>query len=134
MSELLQAAKAVIEELNSGMPHDGVSEEAEDALRAAVERAEKQETVRLSDDEIRELFLSNGFTIKDGCSDLKPYVFQAARAIEFAAQQAERERIRARVKLAAEKTWKAGDWYVGPQHNNIEAFVEELLRDDDEQP
>lgn len=42
------------------------------------------------------------------------------------------DRIRARVKLAAEKTWKAGDWYIGPQHNNIEKFVDALLEDGDE--
>lgn len=44
-------------------------------------------------------------------------------------QQAERERIRARAKLAAEKTWKDGDWYIGPQHNMIEKFVDALLED-----
>lgn len=43
--------------------------------------------VRLTDAEIREIFLANGFTIKDGESDLKPYVFKAARAIEARAQQ-----------------------------------------------
>lgn len=30
---------------------------------------------------IRDVFLSNGFTIKEGCSDLKPYVYSAARAL-----------------------------------------------------
>ena len=35
----------------------------------------------LTEDEIRSIFLANGFTIKDGLSDLKPYVYQAARAI-----------------------------------------------------
>ena len=44
----------------------------------------------------------------------------------------ERERIRARAQIAAEKTWPAGDWYIGPQHNMIEKFVEELLREDDD--
>ena len=46
--------------------------------------------------------------------------------------QAERERIRARAKIAAEKTWRAGDWYIGPQHANMERFVAELLEDGDE--
>lgn len=40
--------------------------------------------VRLSDEEIRDVMLSNGFTIKEGYADLKPYVFQAVRAIEQA--------------------------------------------------
>lgn len=49
-----------------------------------------------------------------------------------AAQQAERERIRARARIAAEKTWKAGGCYVGPQHYIIEKFVDALLEDGDE--
>ena len=40
---------------------------------------------RPSDDEIRAVFLANGFTIKDGQTDLKPYVYQAARALLSAA-------------------------------------------------
>lgn len=35
----------------------------------------------VTDSMIREAFLTNGFTIKDGHSDLKPYVYAAARAI-----------------------------------------------------
>ena len=46
--------------------------------------------------------------------------------------QIERERIRARAILAAEKTWKAGDQYIGPQYFILEQFVEELLREGDE--
>ena len=34
-----------------------------------------------SDAEIREVFLANGFTIKPGHDDLKPYVYQSARAL-----------------------------------------------------
>jgi hypothetical protein len=34
----------------------------------------------LSDDDIRAVFLAHGFTIKPGCDDLKPYVYEAARA------------------------------------------------------
>lgn len=48
--------------------------------------------------------------------------------------QIERERIRARAQIAAEKTWRAGDWYIGPQHNMIEQFVESLLEQSDEHP
>jgi hypothetical protein len=32
----------------------------------------------LSKDQIREIFLKNGFTIKEGQTDLKPYVYTAA--------------------------------------------------------
>ena len=35
----------------------------------------------ISDEQIRAVFLANGFTIKDGLSDLKPYVYAAARAL-----------------------------------------------------
>jgi len=35
----------------------------------------------VSDEEIREVFLANGFTLKPGHIDLKPYVFSAARAL-----------------------------------------------------
>ncbi len=35
----------------------------------------------ITDDQIREVFLANGFTIKDGQTDLKPYVYAAARAL-----------------------------------------------------
>ena len=36
----------------------------------------------LTNERIRELMLANGFTIKDGLHDLKPYVYEASRAIE----------------------------------------------------
>jgi hypothetical protein len=32
----------------------------------------------ITQDEIREVFLRNGFTIKEGQTDLKPYVYAAA--------------------------------------------------------
>lgn len=35
----------------------------------------------ITDDQIREVFLKAGFTIKPGQDDLKPYVFEAARAL-----------------------------------------------------
>lgn len=38
-------------------------------------------TTELTDDQIRDVFLANGFTIKDGQPDLKPYVYAAARAL-----------------------------------------------------
>lgn len=36
----------------------------------------------LTEDEIRDIYLANGFTIKEGQTDLKDYVYMAARAIE----------------------------------------------------
>ena len=41
-----------------------------------------QSVPKLTDAEIRSIFLANGFTVKEGQTDLKPYVFEAARAIE----------------------------------------------------
>ena len=43
----------------------------------------------ITDDQIRAVFLANGFTIKEGQTDLKPYVFAAARALLAAAQPAD---------------------------------------------
>lgn len=33
------------------------------------------------DSKIREIFLRNGFTIKEGYDDLKPYIYAAAREL-----------------------------------------------------
>lgn len=116
MKDLIHAAKSVIDYWNRSWPlGDKLIQ-----LRAAVERAEKQEAVGF--DEWYE-----SVTIDfENCED-------AARRAWTAAQQAERERIRARTKIAAEKVW-FGDWFVGPQHCLYEQFVEELLRGDDAQP
>ena len=35
----------------------------------------------MTNDRIREIFLANGFTVKPGQADLKPYVYAAARAL-----------------------------------------------------
>lgn len=35
----------------------------------------------LTDKEIKEVFLANGFTVKEGQTDLKPYVYAAAKAL-----------------------------------------------------
>lgn len=64
-----QAAEKYVKELRS-------CEAERDALRARIEDAEKQEPA--SKDLIRDVFLRNGFTIKEGCDDLKDYVFNAA--------------------------------------------------------
>lgn len=50
----------------------------------AGQQAECEKRKPLSNDEIRSIMLDNGFTIKDGCKDLKPYVYAAVRAIEKA--------------------------------------------------
>lgn len=41
----------------------------------------------VSDEQIKAVFLANGFTIKPGCDDLKPYVYAAARALLAVLQQ-----------------------------------------------
>lgn len=43
----------------------------------------------LSDDQIRAVFMAHGFTIKEGQTDLKPYVYAAARALLAVADGAE---------------------------------------------
>lgn len=35
----------------------------------------------MTNDQIRAVFLANGFTVKEGQTDLKPYVYAAARAL-----------------------------------------------------
>jgi hypothetical protein len=39
----------------------------------------------MKNDQIREIFIANGFTVKEGQTDLKPYVYAAARALLEAA-------------------------------------------------
>jgi small-conductance mechanosensitive channel len=41
--------------------------------------------VSLTYEQIRTIYLDSGFTIKEGLTDLKPYVYASARAIESAA-------------------------------------------------
>ena len=43
-----------------------------------------RKAVKLTPDEVREIYLANGFTVKDGQTDLKPYVFESANAIQDA--------------------------------------------------
>ena len=68
---------------------EAISEEGwqwEDLLAAARAVTEEQYEAsaqdRLSQDEVREIFLECGFTIKQGQTDLKPYVYEAAQALE----------------------------------------------------
>lgn len=57
----------------------------------------------VSDAQIKAVFLANGFTIKEGLTDLKPYVYQAARALLATGGQAQAvERIAIDMKQTAE--------------------------------
>ena len=60
-----------------------------EAAHAAISATQPAQAAQpVSRDVIRDVFLRNGFTIKDGCSDLKPYVYAAANALlEVAAAQ-----------------------------------------------
>lgn len=62
-----------------------------DLLAAANAVTEEQHEAvtnpRLSQDEVREVFLKAGFTIKEGQTDLKPYVYEAARELENRVRQ-----------------------------------------------
>ena len=52
-----------------------------EAMRWLVRQLVPATQAEVTDEQIKEAFLANGFTIKDGHSDLKPYVYAAARAI-----------------------------------------------------
>lgn len=39
-------------------------------------------------EQIKQIFLDNGFTVKDGLDDLKPYVYAAAEALIAAEREA----------------------------------------------
>lgn len=66
-----------------------------------------------ADDMIRRIFLAHGFTIKEGQTDLKPYVFEAAhalieavaRTLGAAAEANARERVEAAEADAARYRW-----------------------------
>jgi len=53
--------------------------QAVEALTQALATTERKGP--LSKDQIREVFLAHGFTVKDGQTDLKPYVYDAAYAL-----------------------------------------------------
>ncbi|OWG18276.1 hypothetical protein KDK82_1755 [Delftia sp. K82] len=68
---------------------EAISEEGwqwEDLLAAAQAVTEEQYEAsaqdRLSQDEVRAIFLDCGFVIKEGQTDLKPYVYEAAQLLE----------------------------------------------------
>ena len=68
---------------------NGVRDFYRSIARAALSATQPAQAAQpVSRDVIRDVFLRNGFTIKDGCSDLKPYVYAAANALlEVAAAQ-----------------------------------------------
>lgn len=57
--------------------------DAADARETAVRDAAEAgvECPSLTNDEIRSVFMAHGFTVKQGLDDLKPYVYDAARAL-----------------------------------------------------
>jgi hypothetical protein len=57
----------------------------------------------ITNDEIRREFLAAGFTIKPGCEDLKPYVYEAALRVIALAEAAERDRLCEAIKAADDK-------------------------------
>ncbi len=62
--------------------HPDDSGEDRPCIRAALEAAiAARQPVEIPDALIRDVFLRNGFKVKDGQSDLKPYVFAAAREL-----------------------------------------------------
>lgn len=68
---------------------NGVRDFYRNIARAALSATQPAQAAQpVARDVIRDVFLRNGFTIKDGCSDLKPYVYAAANALlEVAAAQ-----------------------------------------------
>ena len=83
--------------------HDSLRERIANVLVPALKAEAQQpphatQPSEVTDSMIREAFLANGFTIKDGHSDLKPYVYAAARAI--LALQAS-----AQVPMTADQVW-----------------------------
>lgn len=59
------------------------------ALTTATADIPISKSATVSDAQIKAVFLANGFTIKPGCDDLKPYVYQAARALLATTGQAQ---------------------------------------------
>lgn len=86
---------------------------ASPAIAAADRWLQQPEHEPVSDDEIREVFLANGFTIKPGNTDLKPYVFSAARAL-LALRPARVPLTEGQIAVAF--GWKAGH---GPLYSEI---------------
>ena len=102
---------------------EAISEEGrqwEDLLAAAQAVTEEQYEAsaqdRLSRDEVRAIFLECGFVIKEGQTDLKPYVYEAAQALES------RVRSIAAAAPQAPAAPSAGNWIAAEE-------VDRLVRD-----
>ena len=65
------------------------------------------------------------------------WLYKAVMSIALDVEKAERERIKGRVKGAAESVWGIRDYidkryglYIGPSLNTLEEFVEKLLEEE----
>lgn len=66
-------------------PFVSVREAIASVIDSAAPQAQRpRKAVKLTQEDVREVYLANGFTVKAGQLDLKPYVFQAANAIQDA--------------------------------------------------
>lgn len=74
---------------------------------------------RVSNEVIRDVFLRNGFTVKEGQDDLKPYVYAAARDLlkEVAHLAADA------VPVTYQVRDEAGDWKWGPADQGVYQMV-----------
>ncbi len=79
-----------------------------------------------TDARIREIFLANGFTIKEGQADLKPYVFAAAHALLDEAQgaQAAPSGLSDAQDAKRYRLLRAGFGDMGPEVETHNAFVD----------
>lgn len=114
MSELLQAAKAVIEYWDAEATNN-LQNEVIDNLRAAVDRAEKQEAVGFEE----------WWVTPNGC--LNKYECETAWT---AGQQAERERIKTIIKRFSSECSEDGEW-VRCCNELLEKIDEALLEGED---
>lgn len=67
-----------------GMGHEVYAQnvwQVENLLSKLSERIDELQHNTVSQDRIREIFMAHGFTIKEGQTDLKQYVYDAARAL-----------------------------------------------------
>lgn len=81
-NKMREALQAVLLREDLG---DELARQCREAVATAEESLVVGRPVEVTDDTIRRVFMAHGFTIKEGQTDLKPYVFQAARALLAAA-------------------------------------------------
>jgi hypothetical protein len=87
-----------------------------DAWRAAL--ANQPAPARLTKDEIRAVFLANGFTVKEGRTDLKPYVYAAAEALLSRSNQPAPTATPEQVAQGADEHALFEAWYIASQAEN----------------